>query len=201
MDGGACPPIRLEHECNQGLSTAICQARCSGGPKSLIISPGEECTLADAPHRCNVKVVEAYRDYTPSVDANLIVRQLLDTVPEKYLRGLDCILLTNEAALPRRDRIGRVWSRKRKFDKSRVLGRYYRRNSQNPAYIELRVDKILRWMEKVPAASLFRKVLFGHVLFHEIGHHIHRTIRPEYKQFAVRQSKTSGSSQELRRTS
>lgn len=135
--------------------------------------------LADA---SNVKVVEAYRDYTPSIDATLIVRQLLDTVPEKYLRGLDCVLLTNEAALPRRDRIGRVWSRKRKFDKSRVLGRYYRRNSQNQAYIELRVDKILRWMERVPAAFIFRKVLFGHVLFHEIGHHIHRTIRPEYKE-------------------
>jgi hypothetical protein len=94
----------------------------------------------------------------------------------------DSPLLTNVAGLPRRDRVGRVWSRKRKFDKSRVLGRYHGRSRNQSAYIELRVDKILGWMERVPARSVLRKVLFGHVLFHEIGHHIHRTIRPEYKE-------------------
>ena len=44
------------------------------------------------------------------------------------------------------------------------------------------VSKILRWIERTPAAFLFRKVLFGQILFHEIGHHIHRTIRPEHKE-------------------
>lgn len=130
----------------------------------------------------SVKVREAYRDYTPTIDVAAIVRQLLDTVPGKYLRGLDCVVLTNEAALPRRDRIGRVWSRKRKFDKSHVLGRYHRQTRDHAAYIELRIDKIIRWIEEVPAAFLFRKLLFGHVLFHELGHHIHRTIRPEYRE-------------------
>lgn len=138
--------------------------------------------MPELPDLRKVKVREAYRDYTPSVDAAVVVRQLLDTVPEKYLRGLDCVLLTNEAGLPRRDRIGRVWSRKRKFDKSRVLGRYHGQTRNHSAYIELRVDKIVRWIDNVPAAFLFRKVLFGHILFHEIGHHIHRTIRPEYKE-------------------
>jgi hypothetical protein len=27
-----------------------------------------------------------------------------------------------------------------------------------------------------------REVTFGAVLFHEVGHHIHRTIRPEHKE-------------------
>jgi hypothetical protein len=27
-----------------------------------------------------------------------------------------------------------------------------------------------------------RDVIFGHVLFHEIGHHIHHTIRPEHNE-------------------
>jgi hypothetical protein len=130
----------------------------------------------------NIKIMEPYRDYTPPVDVARIVRQLLDTVPEKYLGGLDSVVLTNEASLSRRDRVGRVWSRKRKFDKSRVLGRYHGRTRNGSAYIELRVDRIFRWIEGVPVAFLFRNILVGHVLFHELGHHIHRTIRPEYKE-------------------
>jgi len=27
-----------------------------------------------------------------------------------------------------------------------------------------------------------RDLVFGHVLFHEVGHHIHRTIRPEHTE-------------------
>src|SRR5690242_9175024 len=124
---------------------------------------GDASLQGPAGLRKSIEVREAYRDYAPPVDAAIIVRQLLDTVPEKYLRGLHCVLLTNEAGLPRRDRIGRVWSRKRKFDKSRILGRYHGQTRNHPAYIELRVDKILNWIKKMPAAFLFRKVLFGHI--------------------------------------
>ena len=123
-----------------------------------------------------------YRNYAPPVNAAAIVRQLLDTVPEKYLRGLDCVLLVNESGLPRRYRIGKIWSRKRKIDRSDMLGCYRRQTRNHSAYIELRVDKIIRWIDTVPVSFLFRKVLFGYVLFHEIGHHIHHNIRPEYKE-------------------
>lgn len=54
------------------------------------------------------------------------MHKLLLTVPDKFLQRLDCILLTNEAGLPRKDRVGKVWSRKRKAHKSRILGRYHR---------------------------------------------------------------------------
>lgn len=112
-----------------------------------------------------------------------IVEQLLDTVPEKYLKGLDCIVLTNEAGLSRRDRVGRVWSRKRKFDKSRILGRYHPRTRTSQPYIELRVDKITNQLKGIPRhISFLRKITVGEVLFHELGHHIHFAIRPEYKQ-------------------
>src|SRR5215469_7484759 len=95
--------------------------------------------------RGEIQINEAYREFTPPVNATAIVHQLLSTVPSKYLRGLDCVVLTNEMALSRRDRTGRVWSRKRKFDKSGVLGCYHRghRSGSSPAYIELRVDKII----------------------------------------------------------
>jgi hypothetical protein len=104
-------------------------------------------------------------------------------VPDKYLAGLDCIVLTNEAGLSRRDRVGKVWSRRRKYDKSRVLGRYHGGSRNRLSYIELRVDKIVSGLSKtVLRVPLLRDLGFGSVLFHEIGHHIHRTIRPEHSE-------------------
>lgn len=123
-----------------------------------------------------IDVREAYKDYLPAVNAARIVSQLLCIVPEKYLRGLDCVVLTNEASLSRKDRIGRVWSRRRKYDKSRIRGRYHFATRSSAAYIELRVDKILL------SLPVFRDIVFGHVLYHEIGHHIHETIRPEHRE-------------------
>ena len=130
-----------------------------------------------------IEIREGYRDYTPPVDASAIVHQLLLTIPDKYLNGLDCILLTNDAALPRGDRVGKIRSRKRKFDKSRVLGRYHSRSRSGSPYIELRVDKIVRELAGLRLRIPFlRNIFFGHVLFHEVGHHIHYTIRPEHTE-------------------
>jgi len=131
-----------------------------------------------------VRISEAYRNYTPPLDASAIVRKLLRTVPKKYLQGLDCVVLTNGSALSRKDRVGRVWSRKRKFDKTRVLGLYHHGTRNSLPWIELRVDKIVAAFTEAPfffrVISLLREIVFGHVLFHELGHHIHRTIRPEH---------------------
>jgi hypothetical protein len=64
-----------------------------------------------------------------------------------------------------------------------VLGRYYPGANGASPYIELRVDKIIAALRAWQLWILFlRQLAFGHVLFHEIGHHIHRTIRPEYKE-------------------
>jgi hypothetical protein len=131
----------------------------------------------------SIDIKEAYRNYLPPINASKIVGQLLRAVPEKYLKGLDCIVLTNEASLSRRDRVGRVWSSKRKFDKSMILGRYHPATRSSPPYIELRIDKILQGLPALPRRiPLMRDAMFGHVLFHEIGHHIHSTIRPEHRE-------------------
>jgi len=130
-----------------------------------------------------VEVKEAYRSYSPPLDASAIVHELLRTVPDKYLTGLDCVVLTNTAGLSRRDRVGKVWSQKRKFDKSSVLGRYHGRSGNSSPYIELRVDRIILGLKGFPfRIPMLRDIVFGHVLFHEIGHHIHNTVRPEYDQ-------------------
>jgi hypothetical protein len=129
-----------------------------------------------------VRITDAYNNYTPPIDARVVVARLLNTVPEKFVRGLDSILLTNEAALPRRDRRGKVSSRKRKYDKTRIAGRYHPRYRGSLPYIELRVDKILavgRVALRIPAVV---NLIFGDVLFHEIGHHIHYEIRPEHAE-------------------
>lgn len=133
--------------------------------------------------RIQVRITEAYTDYTPPVDAARVVHELLESVPEKYLPGLDCVVLTNESALPSRDRRGKIKSRKRKYDKSRILGRYHPRWGGQPAYIELRVDKIVTYLRGMPMWIPFlRNIGFGLVLFHELGHHIHHTIRPEHTE-------------------
>jgi len=130
-----------------------------------------------------IKVVEAYEDYEPPFDASSVVRELLNSVPGKYLRGLRCVVLTNETALSRRDRKGKVWSRRRKVDKCRILGRYHNGTHPNDrsAYIELRVDKIVVKVDRAPLwFPIPRDLVFGYVLFHEVGHHIHNTTQPEY---------------------
>ena len=130
-----------------------------------------------------IAIKEAYRDYTPPVDATQVVHELLGSVPGKYLRGLDCVILTNESAFPSRDRRGKVKSRKRKYDKSQILGRYHPGWRGQRPYIELRVDKIVTSLRGMPLWIPFlRNLGFGLVLFHELGHHIHYTIRPEYAE-------------------
>lgn len=130
-----------------------------------------------------IRINETYRDYTPPINASAIVRKLLRTVPEKYLEGLDCVVLTNETALTRKDRAGRIWSRKRKIKKSHVLGLYHHGTRNSLPYIELRVDKIVAATEKWGLFIPFlRDIAFGHILFHELGHHIHNTIRPKYSE-------------------
>ena len=92
-------------------------------------------------------------------------------------------MLTNTAGLSRRDRVGKVWSRKRKFDKSQILGRYHPGSGTSSPYIELRVDRIILGLDRFTSRMpILRDVVFGQVLFHEIGHHIHRTVRPEHNE-------------------
>ncbi len=130
------------------------------------------------------RIVESYRDYKPPFDATRVVRTLLRTVPEKYLVALDCVVLLNEGGLSRRDRVGKVRSRKRKFDKSEAYGLYHHAWQGRPAWIEIRVDKTLRnFSPKVCLwIPFFREIHLGNVLYHELGHHIHDFIRPEYRE-------------------
>ncbi len=116
-----------------------------------------------------VNVVEHYRDYSPPFDAREPVRQLLSYVPDKYLAGLHSVTLTNSHST-RLLRRGKTRSRKRKVRLSDCRGLY------RAGQVVLIVDQIfLGYPNYFLHLSYFRTYLLGEVLYHEIGHHIHRT--------------------------
>jgi hypothetical protein len=125
---------------------------------------------------------EFYNDFVPPRYVRKLVGNMVSSVPAKYLRGLDCVVLTNQSGHPRRHRLGKVTSRRRRVPQSRVFGRYYRAHHGKPAWVELFVDNLSAGVSLHPFDPFLRTALFGHVLFHEIGHHIDATLRPEFRE-------------------
>lgn len=101
-------------------------------------------------------------------------------MPSHYFDGLGKIVLTNSTALPsnRRKHVRRQSKRGPQY----VLGTYYRASRGQPARIEMYIDNIVRqyppWSLCLP---LLCDILLGETFFHELGHHLHRTKRPEYR--------------------
>jgi hypothetical protein len=125
-----------------------------------------------------------FSDYEPPFDAAPIVKRMLDSVPKKYLMGLQEVVLTNASGLPKKLRATVLKSRRRKVSLSKTAGLYHAAFNGKPAWIEIFVDNTLRgwersWWLRIP---LIREGKIADVLFHEIGHHIHFTCRPEYRE-------------------
>ncbi len=126
----------------------------------------------------------SFSGYEPPFDAIPIVRRMLDSVPEKYLVGLREVMLTNASGLPRKLRKSVTKSRRRKVRFDEAAGLYHPAFNGRPAWIEIFVDNTLRgwesgWWLRIP---FIREGKLADVLFHEIGHHIHFTCRPEYRE-------------------
>jgi len=131
----------------------------------------------------NITIREAYKDYTPPVPAAEIVDRLLSGLPPKRLIGLKTVVLTNAAGLSHDERRAKTWSRKRKVRIRECRGLYHQEWKNEPAWIELFVDSILQiWPRATLRIPLLRDLAFSDVLFHELGHHIHKTQAPEYKE-------------------
>lgn len=138
--------------------------------------------LRQAESARKIIIREFYNDFVPPNYVRKLVANLISSVPAEYLQGLDCVVLTNQSGHPRRYRLGKVTSRKRRVPQSRVFGRYYRAHHGKRAWIELFVDNLSRAIALHPLTPFIRTAVFGHVLFHEIGHHIEATIRPEFRE-------------------
>jgi hypothetical protein len=126
----------------------------------------------------------SFSGYEPPFDALPIIRRMLDSVPQKYLAGLREVVLTNASGFPRKLRRSVTKSRRRKVRFDEAAGLYHPAFNGRPAWIEIFVDNTLRgwergWWLRIP---LIREGKLADVLFHEIGHHIHFTCRPEYRE-------------------
>jgi hypothetical protein len=129
-------------------------------------------------------VQASFSGYEPPFDAVPIVQRMLNSVPEKYLVGLREVVLTNASGLPRKLRRSVTKSRRRKVRFDQAAGLYHPAFNGRPAWIEIFVDNTLQgwergWWLKIP---FIREGRLADVLFHEIGHHIHFTCRPEYRE-------------------
>ena len=127
-----------------------------------------------------VEVREFYKDYTPPRRVLKTIRKILDRVPQHYLQGLDCVVLTNMSGQPRRSRLGKLPSSKGYVSRSRVLGLYHGAHRGKRPWIEIYVDKIVAPYKGFLWFPVALEGVFGEVLLHEIGHHIHATSAPEY---------------------
>jgi hypothetical protein len=67
----------------------------------------------------------------------------------------------------------------------KAAGLYHYAQRGDSAWVEVFVDQTLqyrgegRWIVKIP---VLRNIILSSVLFHEIGHHIHATARPEFRE-------------------
>jgi hypothetical protein len=129
-----------------------------------------------------VVVREAYKDYQPHINVRKVVERLLAGPPEAQLVGLQTVVLTNSGNLNHNQRRDRTWSRRKKIQLRKCLGLYHGKTPQSEAWVELFVDNILSyWPRPFYYIPLLRDMVLADSLYHEIGHHIHHTQRPEYK--------------------
>lgn len=109
---------------------------------------------------------------------------MLDSVPRNYLAGLGTVVLSTASGLSAKRRNTSVKRRKRKVMLVGASGAYHPAYRGSPAWIEIFVDNTLRgwetgWWLRVP---YIREGRLSDVLFHEVGHHVHHTVRPEHRE-------------------
>jgi hypothetical protein len=143
----------------------------------------ETITLAAARPR----VVVSYSDYSPPFDVSSLVERMIESVPQKYLVGLREVVLTNKIGLSRSRRRSVTKSRGRKVKMMQTCGLYHPAWKGKQAWIEILVDSTLSgyekgWLRWLRLFGAFREHEIGSVLFHEIGHHIDATHRPEFRE-------------------
>lgn len=109
--------------------------------------------------------------------------RLVGATPERYVGGLGAVVLTNLDAMNREQRRRKSRWRGRQVSVAQLLGRYHPAWNGAQAWIEIFVDQVFkdcpRWVQWVPP---IRELLLADTLYHEIGHHVHRTQKPEYTE-------------------
>ena len=134
-------------------------------------------------YNLKIEICESYKDFSPPSWVHKSVTRLIEGVPDKYLAGLQSVTLTNVDGLNHSRRRQKTISRKRKVAVRECRGLYHYKWQGKPAYIELFVDQIIhRWPLIILKVPLFQDLLLADVLYHELGHHIHKTTAPENRE-------------------
>jgi len=129
------------------------------------------------------ELIEAYRAWKPVADVRGSIERLLCDVPARYMAGLRSIVLTNASALSRRERRLRVPARGSKARVAEAGGLYHHAWQSEPAWIELFVDNLIQGCPSWALRFRFvRDGLLADGLFHELGHHVHVTQAPEFRE-------------------
>jgi len=130
-----------------------------------------------------VIVREAYKDYTAPIEVADVVNRLLSAVPKERLVGLKTVVLTSSQNLSKPVRKSKAHARGKSYELGKCRGQYHQEWKNQPAWIELFVDNTLAgWPLTMLRVPLFRDWALADVLFHELGHHIHKTQAPEFKE-------------------
>jgi hypothetical protein len=137
--------------------------------------------MMESNHR--IQIQEVYKNYSPPIATVEIIDRLLNGIPGKYLTGLKSVVLRNAGGLNYDRRRSTTRSRKRKVPIVRCRGLYHEKCRSAPAWIEIFVDNLINsYPDLLLHIRFFRDAAFSEVLFHEIGHHIHKTQAPKYKE-------------------
>lgn len=128
-------------------------------------------------------IVENYNQFEPPAQFREMLEELLDCVPAGHILGLKTIVLTNRSALTRDQRQEKSWSRNHMVRLADARGWYQAASRTSPASIYLCVDNIVQSEKpETHRIPIVRYNALGTVLFHEIGHHIHKVHKPEFRQ-------------------
>ena len=128
------------------------------------------------------RIVESFQAYTPPFDAKKAIRRMLRETPRQFLYGLHSVVLTNSGALSRKERDRKTWGHRR-VSLGEALGYYSQQWRGEPARITILLDNLEKRMgRKWLRVGFVRDLELSEVFFHELGHHIHRVQRPEYKE-------------------
>ena len=121
---------------------------------------------------------ENYLEYQPPGYTRSTIAELLSNLPKQYLTGIQSVVLTNSAAIPR-GKTRRIQGKK--HVQRSCLGFYHPKWKGEPAWIELVVDNIVTAHFKSGATGLLmlipivRNLAFATTLFHEVGHQLDHT--------------------------
>jgi hypothetical protein len=109
-----------------------------------------------------VKIQIDYKGPTYFMNIERILKRLFKAVPPEHIIGLEKIVVIDKFS----------------GGNANARGLYYAKDSKEQARIHIAFQTVFKGLPRfVGLLPLVSKILLGHVLYHEIGHHYHYTLK------------------------